>query len=537
MVSGVFLNTVRVAQATTISNELVGSSNGRQNQVFRLSTPPVFPGQRLLVREPERPSAEEEAVLQQEGGGDTIQRREGTAGATEIWVRWHEVDSLHSSGTRSRHYTLNHITGEVRFGDGVHGLIPPEGRDNIVCETYRTGGGAGGNQPVGALSQLKTSIPYIAAVTNPVAADGGSDAETLHAVQERGPHILKHRRRAVTLEDFEWLARQAVGTRVMRATCLPNRNRDLGFEPGWTTVIIVPSGTDKKLLPSAELIRAVEDDLATRSLATLTGLTPARINVIGPGYMPVELAVEVVPLSLTQADAVRRACLAALDRFLHPLTGGPEGTGWAFGRDVFLSELYAAFEALPGVEHVPRLRFKPTVATVPLQCTQAAGIAYPEGSTITVTDRGGTLHACLVERMDKGMSEAMLTLFREGERFRLTPQGGDTAHAVESTIRGISGHTLSIDPFEAQVTFPVGSVVTSVHGPSTSFVTAEILQGATVRLLPVQGFTPGQSLTFPDGSAMTLQASEGTLELGQRLRVPEFYLVYSGSHTLDIVPH
>jgi hypothetical protein len=68
-------------------------------------------------------------------------------------------------------------------------------------------------------------------------------------------------------------------------------------------------------------------------------------------------------------------------------------------------------------------------------------------------------------------------------------------------------------------------------------VTAEILQGATVRLLPVQGFTPGQSLTFPDGSAMTLQASEGTLELGQRLRVPEFYLVYSGSHTLDIVPH
>jgi hypothetical protein len=340
----------------------------------------------------------------------------------------------------------------------------------------------------------------------------------------------------VTLEDFEWLARQAVGTRVVRATCLPNRNRDLDFEPGWTTIIIVPSGTEKKLLPSVELIRAVEDDFATRSLAPLTSLTPARINVIGPGYMPVEVAVEVVPLSLTQADAVRRACLTALDRFLHPLTGGPDGTGWAFGRDVFLSELYAAFEALPGVEHVPRLRFKPTVATVPLQFTQATEVAYPEGSTITVTDSGGTLQARLVERMDKGMAEAMVTLFREGERLRLIPKGGDTTYAVEITIRGISRHTLSIDPFEAQVAFPVGSVVASVDGTSASFVTADILQGARVRLLTVQGFTPGQSLTFPDGSALTLQVSAGTLTLGQRLRVPEFYLVYSGAHTLDIAP-
>ena len=80
----------------------------------------------------------------------------------------------------------------------------------------------------------------------------------------------------------------------------------------------------------------------------LLGEPPARINVIGPGYLPVEVVVEVRPVSLPQASAVRQAVLSALDTFLHPLTGGPDGQGWAFGRDVFLSELYAAFEAIPG---------------------------------------------------------------------------------------------------------------------------------------------------------------------------------------------
>ena len=30
---------------------------------------------------------------------------------------------------------------------------------------------------------------------------------------------------------------------------------------------------------------------------------------------------------------------AALDRFFHPLAGGPEGGGWPFGRDVYRSEV------------------------------------------------------------------------------------------------------------------------------------------------------------------------------------------------------
>jgi hypothetical protein len=544
LLSGVSLNAVRVIQATTVQDELLGSSSGSKNQAFQLSRGAVFPGQQILVREPERPTAEEEASIKDEEGADAVQLRAVVDGATQVWVRWHEVKSLARSGARSRHYTIDRITGQVRFGDGIHGLIPPEGRDNILCEVYRAGGGASGNQPIGAIDQLKTSIPYIAAVSNPVAADGGADAETLAEVQERGPQTLRHRDRAVTPDDFEWLARQAMGTRIARAKCLPNRNRDLDREPGWVTVIIVPRGTERKLVPSAELIRAIEDDFATRSLAMLLGEPPARINVIGPGYLPVEVSVEVRPVSLPQASAVRQAVLSALDTFLHPLTGGPDGQGWAFGRDVFLSELYAAFEAIPGVEHVHNLQFKPTVATVPLQFITEEGeepvrASYPAGTAVTVTTPNGVLRARLVEPLVPGASDAMVTLFREGERIILTPKVGSSDQTVETTVRSISGHVLTVDSFQAhRAVFSVGSTVSSVDGAAASFLTVAIPPDTPVSTLTVQGFAPGQALVFPDRTLRPLhvigEEPDQRLGLGQRLRVPEFYLVYSGTHTVNI---
>jgi hypothetical protein len=44
-----------------------------------------------------------------------------------------------------------------------------------------------------------------------------------------------------------------------------------------------------------------------------------------------------------------------VERFLHPLRGGPEGQGWALGRDVFLSDVASVVEAVEGVDFVSEL--------------------------------------------------------------------------------------------------------------------------------------------------------------------------------------
>src|SRR5205823_8292047 len=125
------------------------------------------------------------------------------------------------SDLRSRHYLLDHTTGVLTFGEGTHGMIPPPGTSNIVA-SYQSGGGAAGNVAVGAVAKIQSPLPGVASVVNPVAADGGAEAETVSQVKERGPQTLRHRQRAVSASDFEWLARQAAGTRVARVKCLTN---------------------------------------------------------------------------------------------------------------------------------------------------------------------------------------------------------------------------------------------------------------------------------------------------------------------------
>ena len=218
------LNTTMAAQTVTIRNEILGSSDGSGEQKFRPARTPVLLGQRLEVRETEMPSAAELEVITREEGADAITLMPDAAGRPrEIWVRWHEVPDFYGSGPRDRHYVLDHLTGEVRTGDGLHGLIPPVGRGNLRLARYQTGGGNAGNTPAGTIVQLKTTVPYVDKVTNTEAAAGGADAETLDSLLVRAPRTLRHGNRAVTVEDYEDLAMLA-SPEVARARCIPLRN-------------------------------------------------------------------------------------------------------------------------------------------------------------------------------------------------------------------------------------------------------------------------------------------------------------------------
>jgi hypothetical protein len=43
-----------------------------------------------------------------------------------------------------------------------------------------------------------------------------------------------------------------------------------------------------------------------------------------------------------------------LQQFFHPLQGGPEGKGWPFGRNVYVSEIYELLDTQPGVDYVKK---------------------------------------------------------------------------------------------------------------------------------------------------------------------------------------
>jgi hypothetical protein len=71
------------------------------------------------------------------------------------------------------------------------------------------------------------------------------------------------------------------------------------------------------------------------------------------GYRPLPVAVG-AGLYLTDDGvpaAVSAAAVSALDQFFDPLTGG-RGAGWPFGRSLFVSDVAAALDGLPGVDFV-----------------------------------------------------------------------------------------------------------------------------------------------------------------------------------------
>jgi hypothetical protein len=355
----VLLNTTLALQTVTLVNEILGSSNGAERQQFASTRIPVLAGQRLEVREPEMPGVEDQAMIKDEEGDDAVSLvLDATGRPREIWVRWHEVPDFYGSGSGDRHYVIDHLTGEIRFGDGVSGRIPPVGTGNLRLARYQTGGGSKGNRAAGTVAQLKTTVPYVEKATNPEAAAGGAEAETTDALLERMPRTLRHRDRAVTLEDYEDLARLA-SSEVARALCVPLRDLladPLGEvpQPGAVSVVVVPRTSDVKPLPTMELLEGVGAFLAARAAAT------ASFAVVGPLYLRVDVRADIAVASADRASAVERAVYEKLAAFLHPLTGGLDGSGWDFGRAPHRSDFFALIETVPGVDHVRYLQITET---------------------------------------------------------------------------------------------------------------------------------------------------------------------------------
>jgi len=336
--------TVAVSNASQVAEEVLGSSDGSRDQRFYVANVPVL----------------DITVLVDEGSG---------------FEAWTEVDDLTSSGPADKHYVLNSGTGEALFGDGVHGKVPAAGANNVKAAPYRFGGGTRGNVGAGTITQLRSSHVYVDRVTNPEAATGGGDEETVEDAVERGPtEQLKTRNRAVTAEDFETLTLES-HTGIARAKTLPlfDPVQPTIEVPGVVTVIAMPKGGGALSQALRDAIRAYLDE---RRLVT------ARVYVNAPDYVEVAVQATVAKRPEANADDVRDRVERTLAEFLDPEFGGdPEkaatyvaglsderGSGWEFGRAVYLSELYEVMERVPGVDHVESIA-APSAA-VPLERDQ-----------------------------------------------------------------------------------------------------------------------------------------------------------------------
>lgn len=389
--SGVYTNVGWAANVRTIDEEPLGSSSGAPNQSFTADSPPTLDTTVEVDEWTALTDDAREALIET----DDVAVVTGSEGTIEAaWVRWTEVPNFDASGPTDRHYVVDSVDGEVRFGDGVQGRIPSRGRDNVRL-SYRTGGGTGGNVPRDAIRELKSAIPFLTAVTNPLPADGGVDQESTAATLERAPEQLRARRRGVTAADIEVLARNASG-RVARAKCLPQTGPSGESRPGWVTVLIVPETSAQRPRLSRGLRKQLKRSLADVAPAALAVDRGDRLVVRDPTYVETNVDVVVQATGELTLSMLERDVEARVEAFLHPLSGGPVGEGWWFGELPSVSETYALLEGLDGVGHVEQLSL--TYRWGGRQVTVSEGDLLPDigrdalacSGQHRVTARGGT---------------------------------------------------------------------------------------------------------------------------------------------------
>jgi predicted phage baseplate assembly protein len=352
---------VRATAVVTVRDEVLGASNGQPNQVFRLRRSPVYAQAVRPVEERLQEQATTGVLAttaEREQFDDKRQERELRKGFLLEVVEgretrpWEEVEDFYNSGPDDRHYVLNRTIGEIRFGNGEQGRIPIAGINNIIARYYRYGGGARSNVGAGTLTDLQTPVAGVGTVTNLWPAEGGADEELVEDTKARAPKELKARDRAVTAQDFEFLARQTPGVRVRRAHALPLYHPQFpGIEvPGVVTVIVVPESKEAKPVPSESTMRSVCAYLNQRRLLT------TEVIVAPPKYKQVAVEATVIVQGAADPALVKSQVEVALTRFLHPLEGGEDGQGWPLGGTVFYSEVFQQMLRVEGVDRVEEMR-------------------------------------------------------------------------------------------------------------------------------------------------------------------------------------
>lgn len=225
----------------------------------------------------------------------------------------------------------------LRFGDDEHGARPQAG--DAFTATYRVGNGAAGNVGAEAIANLVgppawTSV--VRGVRNPLAASGGVDPESLEQVRQFAPVAFRTQQRAVTPADWAEVTERRAGVARAAAT--------FRWTGSWYTVfdaIELEAGASVddergELLDYLEPFRVVGRDL----------------EVDGPEYVSLELELVVCVQQAYFRTDVEQALRQVFGRGTRP-DGSPaffNPASFSFGQPVYLSDIYAAAQAVEGVD-------------------------------------------------------------------------------------------------------------------------------------------------------------------------------------------
>jgi phage-related baseplate assembly protein len=298
-----------------------------------------------------------------------------------------QVSNFLDSTATDRHYTVTvdeNGRALVRFGNGVNGEIP----SGAITAFYKTGGGKAGNVDENSITRIVGSLTDVngtrvqAIATNPSAASGGADRETIESIKQKAPPSTKITDRTVSLDDYEVGAVNVTG--VARALMI-TADEVVGVPENRGFLYVVPDGGG---IPTDTLKAAVLQAVTVTRPSTIT----FKVTVESPTYLAVDVSAAVFFADGFSQRAVATAINTALSEYFQISTAAGVANervkfGLKYGSDMTLpmSDLFSVVEGVSGVRKIGAndLSFLLNLshADVPLQYYE-----FPVLGTVTITD-------------------------------------------------------------------------------------------------------------------------------------------------------
>jgi hypothetical protein len=301
-------------------------------------------------------SIEDPAFVSGGDGRTQIQlQRTGLIDRSEVvvidGVTWTRVSDFSQSGPGNTHYRIRTeevIPGTrrsyIQFGDGNTGMYPSAGSVAIV--TYRVNGGTTTNVPDLAIDRLVVNLtdvngdPIAVLVSNPQAASGGLDPETIDQIRINAPTSVSMNARNVSLQDHVDAALKSGAIRARAFT-----NNEWNVVPENTVLVFVATS-----LSTSTTITAA-DAIKASMLTLYPGRETRRLLVVPCGLVDFNVHLAIYMRRTTTQTVLDPLVRASLQEFysVDSITGVPPKYVVDIAKSLRLSNITDRVEDLDGV--------------------------------------------------------------------------------------------------------------------------------------------------------------------------------------------
>lgn len=348
VINDIKFGAVRVIQKDTREPEYFSIEQDEEDKLCTLSSPNAS-NVSVWVDEMGKISTFEQDEFLKKPRSDVKPEYDSLGRLERLWIKWEPTANLVACGINDRVYEVDYPRGEILFGNGRNGKIPPPQYNESIRINYSVCNGSKGNIDSHSVKDFLNTISNIDSIDNPAPIMGGVDMETIDSAASRMFGQISGGNRLVSVSDFE----NSIcfnDRNIYKVKCIAHIDEDSNPAPGVTSVAVLP----REFLQGYDKFQGIKNRiwqfLDEKAPATLSN--SSRLRIFEVGYVETCVSVDVAISDFNSYQKVYKGIESRLKEFLNPVSGNFSHKGWGIGDFPRKELIYNYIKSVPGIKWI-----------------------------------------------------------------------------------------------------------------------------------------------------------------------------------------